>query len=164
MTRTKTTDRTRRGSHGTHRAPTAPIPAPGQQRPGDLSERERQFVEHFMASGNATKAAAQAGYSKNTASQIGYRLLRKVQVQQAIAERTERDPAVWTREDRQRFWTEVARGQGRYAKAALKDRLRASELLGKSQADFVDRHELTSGGGPIQFQVITNVPQPEGLR
>ena len=31
------------------------------------------------------------------------------------------------------------------------DRLKASELLGKAQADFVERHELTGqGGGPIQ--------------
>ena len=37
----------------------------------DLTERERRFVEHFMATGNATKAADEAGYSKKTASQIG---------------------------------------------------------------------------------------------
>ena len=56
-----------------------------------IKERERKFVERFMASGNATKAAQQAGYSKRTSSQIGYHLLRKVQIQQAIAERAQRD-------------------------------------------------------------------------
>jgi phage terminase small subunit len=106
-----------------------------------LTAREHRFVERFMASGNATKAAQQAGYSARTASQIGYRLLRKVQIQQAIAERTANDPAVWTREDRQRFWTNVANGAAGFAKASLRDRLKASELLGKSQADFVERVE-----------------------
>jgi phage terminase small subunit len=108
-----------------------------------LNERERKFVERFMASGNATKAAQQAGYSKRTASQIGYHLLRKVQIQQAIVERAQSDPAVWTRAERQRFWTDVARGAGLFAKASLRDRLKASELLGKSQADFVERIEHT---------------------
>ncbi len=111
---------------------------------GPIKERERRFVEHFMASGNATKAAGQAGYSRKTASQIGYRLLRKVQIQQAIAERAESDPAVWTREDRQRFWTAVACGAAGYRSASLHDRLKASELLGRSQADFVER--IAHGG------------------
>lgn len=106
-----------------------------------LTARERKFVEHFMATGNATRAAASAGYSQKTASQIGYRLLRKVQIQQAIAGRTAADPAVATREERQAFWTSVQRGVGRFATASLRDRIRASELLGKSQADFVERLE-----------------------
>ena len=94
-----------------------------------------------MASGNATKAAQQAGYSARTASQIAYRLLRKVQIQQAIAERVSNDPGVWTREERQRFWTSVASGADRFASALLRDRLKASELLGRSQADFTEKVE-----------------------
>ena len=122
-----------------------------------LNERERKFVEHFMASGNATRAAAEAGYSRKTASQLGYRLLRNVQIQQAIAARVEHDPAVWSREQRQRFWTAVASAAPGYAKASLKDRLRASELLGKSQADFIERHELNAGASLVELlaEVVT---------
>ena len=110
-----------------------------------LSERERRYVEALMgaAAGNATKAATLAGYSGTSAARIGHRLSRKVRIQRAIAERAQSDPAVWTREDRQRFWTAVASGAAGYAKAALRDRLKASELLGKSQADFVERLEQT---------------------
>lgn len=111
----------------------------------ELSERERQFVEHFMTFGNATKAAEEAGYSKRSASQIGYRLLRKAQIQTAIAERTQSDPVVWTREKRQQFWTAVASGAGHFSCTPLRDRLKASELLGRSQADFVERHHVDSG-------------------
>jgi phage terminase small subunit len=142
MSRTTKTPRTSKTS-----------PAPGRRPTGHVNERERRFVEHFMASGNATKAAVQAGYSKKTAGQIGYRLLRKVQIQRAIAERTQSDPAVWTREDRQRFWTAIASGASRYESATLRDRLKASELLGRSQADFIDRHELDAG--PSMLDLLT---------
>ncbi len=137
-------------------------PAPRRQPDVELTERERQFVECFMSSGNATKSARTVGYSKKTASQIGYRLLRKVQIQRAIAERTTNDPAVAQRQDRQAFWSSVMWGVGRFTTAALKDRLRASELLGRSHGDFIEKHDLTSGGQPMVFQVVTNVPQAEG--
>jgi phage terminase small subunit len=131
---------------------TAKVSDVARKRPaGQVNERERRFVEHFMATGNATKAAAQAGYSQKTASQIGYRLLRKVQIQRAIAERTETDPAVWTREARQKFWTAVASGAPRYETVAIRDRLKASELLGRSQADFIDRHELDTGPSLVEL-------------
>jgi phage terminase small subunit len=130
-----------------------------------ISERERRFVERFMASGNATKAAEQAGYSNKTASQIGYRLLRKVQIQAAIADRTQGDPAVWTREDRQRFWTAIASGATRYESATLRDRLKASELLGRSQADFIDRHELEAGPSLVDLLAQSNsLESEESLR
>jgi len=118
-----------------------------------ITERERRFVEHYMgeAAGNATKAARLAGYAKNTAEKQSSRLLGKVGIQHAIAARAQSDPAVWAREERQQFWTDVARGQGRYAKASLKDRLRASELLGKSQADFVERHQVDAGGSLLDL-------------
>jgi phage terminase small subunit len=111
--------------------------------PPMLNERERRFVEAYMgaAAGNATKAARLAGYSTNTADKHASRLLRKVGIQQAIDQRAKTDPAVWTREDRLRFWTAVASGRAGFAKASLRDRLKASELLGKSQADFVERVE-----------------------
>jgi phage terminase small subunit len=128
-----------------------------------VSERERRFIERFMGSGNATKAATEAGYSRKTASQIGYRLLRKVQIQRAIAERTQNDPIVWTREDRQRFWTAIASGATRFERAPLRDRLKASELLGRSQADFIDRHEVKPGMDLAEILAQTNSLEAEEL-
>lgn len=117
-------------------------------RRAELNERERKFVERFMATGNATTSAAAAGYSRKAAGQIGYRLLKKSQIQAAIAKRAQEDPRVWDREARQRFWTQVAAGDGRFARASLRDRLRASELLGRCQADFLDRH----AGGRLSLE------------
>jgi phage terminase small subunit len=118
-----------------------------------LSERERRFVEHYMgsAAGNATHAARLAGYSLKTARKQGSRLLTKGNIRAALEQRTQADPAVWTREERQRFWTSVASGTGAFADAGLRDRLKASELLGKSQADFVERHQVEAGASLVDL-------------
>lgn len=104
-----------------------------------LDERRRRFVEAYMgqAAGNATEAARLAGYSPRTAKQQGARLLTFVDVKQAIENRQQNDPAIATREERQRFWTNVMNDRD----ADMKDRLRASEILGKASGDFVDRVE-----------------------
>jgi phage terminase small subunit len=107
-----------------------------------LSERERRFVEAYMgkSAGNATDAIRRAGYKGTKASlnTMAARLLRRVEVLAAIEKRVNADPAIADRDERQRFWSGVLRGK---PKARMGDRLKASELLGKSQADFVERHE-----------------------
>lgn len=120
-------------------------PARGRQPPRPLSERERRWVEAFMgeAAGNATKAARLAGYRGNAATLAtqGRRLLRKAQIQEAIKLRVAEDPAIATRQERQAFWTRVMLGRDEFKKARLADRLKAAELLGKSQGDFIEKHE-----------------------
>ena len=58
------------------------------------------------------------------------------EVQNAIRQResTRIAPDVMNRLDRQRFWTDQVKKESN----TLSDRLRASELLGKSEADFID--------------------------
>ena len=52
------------------------------------SVRRTIFVESILANGgNATQAAIQAGYSSRTAGQAGFRLLKDVEIQDAIARR-----------------------------------------------------------------------------
>jgi len=111
-----------------------------------LTEKQRKFVEAFMgpAKGNATEAARIAGYSGSDATlrNAGSRLLTNANISEAIKERQESDPLVADREERQRFWSEVMRND----QADMKDRLKASEILGKSQADFTERIDHTTGG------------------
>ena len=49
----------------------------------------------------------------------------------------------------------------------MKDRLKASELLGRSQADFTDKKELTGKGGrPIRITTAvpeSRMPDPEDV-
>lgn len=56
--------------------------------------KERAFIEHYLAGAsdvrwNASAAARKAGYSEKTAGQIGYQLLQKTSIREAIAARLE---------------------------------------------------------------------------
>lgn len=55
------------------------------QRP--LPPRRQRFVDEYLVDLNATQAAIRAGYSKRSAAEAGYELLRNAQVAAAIAER-----------------------------------------------------------------------------
>jgi phage terminase small subunit len=126
-----------------------------------LTTKQRLFVEAY--NGNASEAALKAGYSKKTAPFIGSENLKKPQLAQAIADRqkVKIDKLIATREDRQRFWTSVYNDKN----ASMSDRLRASELLGKSEADFTEKvsHEgqvnivqmgrVVKNGKPLDFKV-----------
>lgn len=105
-----------------------------------LSVMQQRFVNFY--NGNATEAALKAGYSKRSAYSQGQRLLKKDEIKRAVQGREAKKSTagIWDREQRQRFWSDVA--SGIVADTTMADRLRASELLGKSCADFVDRHML----------------------
>lgn len=119
-----------------------------------LNARQRAFVEAYC--GNATEAALQAGYSPKTAYSIGERLLKKVEIQEALKEREKErlSSLIATREERQRFWTSMMRDEDRKEV----DRLKASELLAKSEGDFLERREVTGPNGsplhPPQIKVV----------
>lgn len=57
-----------------------------------LTERQRLFVVALLgeAQGNATRAAQKAGCTRQSAATMAWKWLRKVKVQQAIAERVAR--------------------------------------------------------------------------
>lgn len=50
-----------------------------------LTEKQKRFVEEYLIDLNATQAAIRAGYSVKRASEIGYQLLQKTTVSEAIA-------------------------------------------------------------------------------
>ena len=114
---------------------------------GKLTAKQQRFVDAY--DGNATKAAIAAGYSEKTAYSAGQRLLKNDEILTAIQERENRriQPLIMTREERQTMWSEIARDKGE----RTQDRLKASERLGKSEADFVERQEIS---GPDQGPVL----------
>lgn len=103
-----------------------------------LTTKQQRFVDFY--DGNATDAAEKAGYAHPRSQ--GQRLLTKVDIQNAIKKREQKrnDPAIATREDRQRFWTNVMANDDE----DMKNRLKASELLGRSEADFTDNVKDTT--------------------
>lgn len=107
-----------------------------------LTPQKRAFVVAY--NGNATEAAKAAGYSEKTAYAQGSRLLKDAEVIAAIRAREDKrdSKVIATREDRQAFWTETMRDAGQEIGA----RLKASELLGKSEADFTEKIAGADGG------------------
>lgn len=59
-----------------------------------LTKKQKVFVEEYLIDLNATQAAIRAGYSPDTAEQIGYQLLQKTsvsnEISKAMAERSRR--------------------------------------------------------------------------
>lgn len=51
-----------------------------------LTEKQKLFVSEYLIDLNATQAAIRAGYSPKTSEQIGYQMLKKTSVSDAIAQ------------------------------------------------------------------------------
>ncbi|MDD3813119.1 MAG: terminase small subunit [Desulfocapsaceae bacterium] len=127
-----------------------------------LTEKQRRFCEAYSTNGgNALRAAASAGYSKP--NQQGSQNLEKLAIQGAI-ERLRQETtstAIMTREQRQEMWSDIIRDKTKPDMV----RLRASELLGKSQGDFIDRKELSGPkGGPIKSIAIELISADQARR
>ena len=72
--------------------------------------------------------------------------------------------AIATREDRQAFWTKTMQGKGKPA-PTMTDRLKASELLGRSEADFIDRSRFeNSDGEPVTFNIMIGSAQKNAMQ
>jgi len=141
-------------------------------RPKKLTDQMSAFVDAWLNNGNNGAAAAlQAGYkgSHKVLATTAARLLKKEQVLEAIKERTvepEEGDGIATRDERRRFWTEVMQGKQyrhidrngriRTSEAPMKDRLKASELLGKSFADFKEVVEVKETFEVVLFEIPSN--------
>lgn len=96
-----------------------------------LTQKMRAFVEAY--DGSVENAAKKAGITY----QYARKLSTKVNIIAAIRNKqsTQLMPLIATREERQQFWSETMKNP----EIDMKDRLKASELLGKSNADFTEK-------------------------
>ena len=128
-----------------------------------LNARQKAFCEYYVASGNATDAAIKAGYSERTAKSIGQRLLTFVDIKKYIDELMQKleSERIATAEEVLQNLTAMMRGEIQeevvvvegegdgYSSASIikkqvsaKDRIKASELLGKRHALFTDKTKI----------------------
>lgn len=111
-----------------------------------LSEKERNFVIAFLgpARGNATDAAKIAGYGNNRKTQatLGWKLLRKMEIQQAVVRRTERKEAkaILSADERDEMLSTIARRLASSADTA--GAIRAIAELNKVSGRHSVRHVL----------------------
>jgi phage terminase small subunit len=105
----------------------------------ELSPLQKRFVEFY--DGNATEACRKAGYSEKCARQAGTMNMKTPKIIRAIRtrENNKKRTNVAKRIERQEFWSKTMRD----IKIDIQHRLKASELLGKSEADFTDRLVVT---------------------
>ncbi|QHT63984.1 terminase small subunit [Paenibacillus lycopersici] len=138
-----------------------------------LTEKQKQFADFYLETGNATEAAVRAGYSEKTARVIGQENLLKpaikTYIDAAIAEKDEKRIA--KQDEVLEFLTNVLRGQVKeqfplgmgmgeqsLVKKELdgKDRLRAAELLGKRYSMWVDKQQVE--GQVVVFKGEESLP------
>ena len=101
-----------------------------------MTDKQVKFITEYTKDFNATQAAIRAGYSPKTAYSQGQRLLKNAEIQRVMNEH--RDKGIADRETRQKFWSDTMQDN----QEDMKNRLRASELLGKSECDFIERAEI----------------------
>lgn len=113
-----------------------------------LTEKQKRFCDYYIASGNATESAIKAGYSKSSAKQIASQNLSKVYLREYINKaNSELDSdRIADMEEVKAFWTNTMREK----ESDLKDRLKASELIAKTNGAFIDRVEQS---GSINLKV-----------
>jgi len=106
-----------------------------------FTPKQQAFIDEYCINGeNGLQAAKAAKYkgNDNALSQRAYELVRNSNVKAEIDRRIAEIKAkcIANREQRQQFWTRVMSGSE--PGCTMGDKLRASELLGKSEADFTD--------------------------
>lgn len=117
-----------------------------------LTVKQQAFVDAY--DGNATSAARAAGFTGSDASLAvtGSRLLKRPEIREALSLRSTKGSAkvtakineirtataVATRLDRQAFWTRTMLSED----IEYGHRLKASELLGRSEVDFGDKLQV----------------------
>ncbi|KKN29301.1 hypothetical protein LCGC14_0845570 [marine sediment metagenome] len=153
---------------------------------GNLTIREKRFAAIYDGAGDGVGAARLSGYQGNAdaLAATASRLIRKDKVMAVVQARNGQEEeiraGIASRMDRQVFWSRVMWGletqEVRVGKPPndqvvslppiMKDRLKASELLGRSQLDFMDLNR--GGDAPVATPAMTmeflkNLPD-ESLR
>ena len=101
-----------------------------------LTQKQQAFADYYIECGNATEAAKKAGYSENTAQQIGSENLLKPLISEYIASRMAEQTKKRVADANEviEFYTAVMRGEVKDQfglDASLADRLKAGDSLMK---------------------------------
>lgn len=140
-----------------------------------LSERERRFVDAYCVgttAGNAAASLRSAGYATKSANVTASRMMARANVKTAIANKLSdmkraesalTTATIATKVQLQEWWTRLLvegdvfvddDGHKVATPVRLQDRIKASELMGKSLGIFIEKREHAGEDGkPIQHKV-----------
>lgn len=127
----------------------------------DLTPKQKAFADEFLKCGNATEAAKRAGYSKQSARQMGTENLSKPSISSYIQERQKQidDERIADIAEIQRFYSSVLRGEVKDQfglDASLETRIAAGRELMK-RFEKAETNKNDSRG----ITIINNIPRPE---
>jgi len=105
-----------------------------------ITARQQAFIDAYTSGetlGNATQAAIAAGTPPDSAAQQGYKWLRIPHVAAAVAERQKlrTEASVLELKQMQKLLSDFALDPA----LAVRDRLAAMQLLGKTRGDFISK-------------------------
>lgn len=135
-----------------------------------MNERQSRFVDHYIATANASEAARKAGYSERTARVIGQENLTKPAVKAAIKERLKEmeSERIATAQEALEHLTEVLRGQAQemivtpsgkkfIVPVRESDRLRAAENLLKVYGAYKDKLDVKMSGADLFVATLEKI-------
>lgn len=123
-----------------------------------LNERQKLFVAEYLKDPNAKGAAIKAGYSEKTAEQIGYQLLQKTSVAEAITkaqQKRERRTEI-TADKVLKALSDIGFNED---KERTTDRLKALELIGKHLGMYTDKMEMKAEITGADVSLVEKVKQ-----
>ena len=129
-----------------------------------LNEKQKAFADYYIESLNAYESAIKAGYSESYAKSQSYKLLDNVGIKNYIDKRmaSKDDYRIASQDEILQILTDIARGITEEEvvqfsqlgeelrttrKPTIKDRMKASELLGKRYRLFADKVEMEGSMG-----------------
>src|SRR6056297_3058613 len=109
-----------------------------------MTKKQELFIVEYLKDFNATRSAIAAGYSEESAGVIGHENLSKPEIKQEIDRRYREliGPNERIIRDNLELWRSIMASP----EAAERDKLKASELIGKYAAMFQERLRVDSSG------------------
>ena len=138
-----------------------------------LSQKQQNFADNWIKSGNATQAAIEAGYSEKYAGTNATKLLKNTNVKSYIDDRLAKiqSSKIVDQTEIMEFLSAIKRGEvtetvvttkGDVIKnvpLSGKDRIKAAELLGKRYAMWTDKKEINANINPVQ--IVDDIPEDD---
>ena len=128
-----------------------------------LQEKQKKFINFW--NGNKDNTAKLAGYKAFHCA--GLRAMKNATICSCIEfqRRNEEKPEILNRQERQKFWSDVMTGEIKEKSVdkngnvvehpqKMQDRLKASDLLGKSEGDFILRVKDESAFFVIKVNLV----------
>lgn len=116
-----------------------------------LTERQKRFADEYLKIGNASEASKRAGYSRKYAGTNADKLLKNTNVAEYIESRNRelnRNNIAEMQEVKE-FWTDTMRN----GQLEMRDRLKASESLARTEGAFIERNILQTENKTISETV-----------